>query len=444
MIRSRAAVSRVLLVWAVLAYAAIDPPKAAAEDGFLSPYVKTILENGLTILVKEDRSAPIAAVDIRVGAGAVDEDPREAGISHFVEHMLFKGTGRRGVGEIAREIKAVGGLLNASTGMDATNYYVTLPSEYLDLALEVEADAIRYSAFGAEEIDRERDVLIEELRMYEDRPFAVMENGAMMAALFAGTPYATNVLGSRESLNRIRREDLVAYYRGRYVPDNMVIAVAGDVDAARIIARISEMFGSMARGEIRAAPAGAVPRLETITRIEMEKPVSQSYLSFAFPVPPLPSADGPALSLACVLLGGCKSARLNDLYGERLVQRVSAEYVHFRDVGMIGLYAETQNPSSVERRIRSILTRVRDQGVTDEEVSLAKAVIYGSFAANMERALAQATFMSSFEINGSVDDGEDFLKRIRAVTKEDVRRVMREYVHPERYVVLTLGPEEAP
>lgn len=419
------------------------PSPIAAEDSFFSPYTKVTLPNGLVIIVKEDHSVPIAAVDIRVAVGAIDESPEVAGISHFIEHMLFKGTERAGAGSANREIQALGGIRNAMTSQDTTNYHVTLPSEHIDAALAIQADAILHSAFDPKEVDRERDVLLEELRMRQDQPIDVVEIGTVFKTLFAGTPYANDVIGNQETLHAIRRENLLAYYRRYYVGGNTAIAVVGDVNTARIIDRLTELFGSMEPGKREATPKIEVTKLETIRRVEVEKEVSQSYLLFSFPVPPLKSEDGAALGILGVLLGGGKNARLNDLYGEGLVKNIQVNCESFRDAGMFMIYAETQDPSTVERRIVSVLKRIMDTGVTDEEVSRAKKILYGNFAADMERALSRAFRLSNLEICSSVEDGDAYLRRLQAVTGEDIRRAVCTYVHPERYLLLSIGPKEA-
>ena len=196
-----------------------------ATSGF-TPFTRRTLENGLTVIVKETHFAPVVAVEIRVGVGAIHEPPELQGISHFVEHMFFKGTKHRPAGAIAGEIKAVGGRLNASTSRETTCYYVTAPSAYTDLVLEVIADAIQHTSFDPVEVERERKVIIEEIMMNRDDPLRRLSE-EIHRSLFAGTPYAANVIGTPETVGNIDREALVAYYQKHYVPKNMVVVVGG-------------------------------------------------------------------------------------------------------------------------------------------------------------------------------------------------------------------------
>lgn len=418
-----------------------SPPSAAAEGSIFKPYTKVTLENGLTIIVKEVHSTSIAAIDIRVAVGAVNESPEVAGISHFVEHMLFKGTGRRGVGEIAREIQAVGGYLNAETSLDTTHYYVVVPSEHIELAIDVEADAIQNSTFDPGEIERERNVIFEDIKMRQDQPFGTMEGLMMIEKLFAGTPYANNLVGNHDTLNNINRETLLAYFRKYYVPNNMVVTVVGDVNTKKVLNHLTEIFKDFKPGKIEPSPDIELPKLKEINRIDIERDVHQSYLYFGFPAPPINSKDSAALEVLRVLLGGCKSAKLNPLYSERLIRFITAKYSYDRDIGLFEIYVETQNPLLLEQRVQSILKRIVEDGVTDNEVALAKAVLRTGYALDTERVLTLACLMSSFEINGSIEDGVEYERRLQEVTKEDVQRAAREYVNPERYLLIAVKPK---
>lgn len=419
-----------------------NPISAVTENSIFTPYTKVTLENGLTIIVKEVHSAPIAAIDIRVAVGAVNESPDQAGISHFVEHMLFKGTERRGVGEIAKEIQAVGGILNGETSRDTTRYYVLVPSDYIELALMVEADAIQNPSFDPEEIERERNVILEEIRLRRDNPQGVFSELGI-PNLFSGTPYSNDVLGTSITLNNIDRDALISYYRKYYVPNNMVVAVVGDVNTKQVIDQLTELFKDFKPGEIDAPPAIELPKLKKGSRIEIEREISQTYLYLGFPAPPKKSKDSAALEVLKVLLGGCKSAKLNPLYGERLIRYISAEYITYRDIGLFWIYTETQNPAKVEQKVLSILRKIIKDGVTDQEMALAKAVSRTKGALETEKVLTLAQLISQYAIDGSIEDGVEYERRLEAVTKEDVQRVAGEYVNPECCLLITVKPKEA-
>jgi zinc protease len=431
-----------LLLFLVLSVLfANNPISAANENSIFTPYTKVILENGLTIIVKEVHSAPIAAIDIRVTVGAINEPPDQAGISHFVEHMIFKGTESRAVGEIAREIQAVGGNLNGWTSLDSTHYSVVVPSEYIKLALDVEADAIQNSSFDPEEIERERNVILEEIRLSRDNPRVLSE--PIFTNLYSGTPYVNDVLGTSDTLSNIDRDALLSYYRKHYVPNNMVVVVVGDVDTKQVLDRLTELYKSFKPGEVEASLVVELPKVKDIKRVEIEREISQTYLYFGFQTPPKNSKDSAALEVLRVLLGGCKSAKLKSLYGQRLIRYISAEYSTYRDIGLFGIYTETQNPAIVEQKVLSILRKIIKDGVSDQEMALAKAVSKTKGALETEKVLTLAQLISEYEIDGSIEDGVEYEHRLEAVTKDDVRRVAVEYVNPECCLLITVKPKEA-
>ncbi len=415
---------------------------AATENSIFKPYTKATLENGLTLIVKENHSAPIAAIDIRVAVGSVNESPDQAGISHFVEHMLFKGTKRRKVGEIAGEIKAVGGVLDGMTSLDTTHYYVVVPSEYLELALDVEADAIQNSVFAPEEIDRERNVVFEDIRIHQDRPSGTLGELMLIERLYAGTPYAHNLVGTPETLNNINRDALLAHYHKYYIPNNMTIAVVGDVDTDKVMSRIKELFKDFKPQKLVPPPTVELSTITKIIRFELQKDIRQSYFYIGFPTPPLNSKDIATLGVLKILLGGCKSARLNSLYSEELIRSISVEYLEFRDMGVFRIYAETQNAELLEKRIQAILRKVVEEGVTDKELAMAKAVLQTGYALDTERVLNLAFMMSSLESYGSIEDGVEYERCLQEVTKEDIQRVAGKYINLNAYKALIIKPME--
>jgi zinc protease len=411
----------------------------------LNPYTKLKLENGLTLIVKEVHSAPIAAVDIWVGTGAKNEQPEEAGISHFFEHMLFKGTAKRKAGEIAREIQAVGGYTNAQTSLDTTHYYVVVPSEHVNLALDVEADAIMNSSFDSEEIGRERKVILEERRLKEDNP---PQRLGMMAyqAVFKGTPYANDVLGSPESLGGVTRETFVKYHRKYYTPDNMVVVVVGDVDTRHIIARVRELFQGFKAGKKIAATRFALPKLTKIQRVEAEMQVDQTYLYFGFPGPGMNDKDIPALALLGVILGGGQSSRLYQTLQEekQLVNAIGAGYQSYQQIGMMAVYMQSKDTpvSDLEAEVRTIIMQIVNQGISGDELSRAKALIRSDIAYTMESAADIAAIIGEYQVNRDIEDINRFNRELLKVSSKDLQRVAKKYLKSDAYVLAIVKPQQ--
>lgn len=415
---------------------------AMAENSIFTPFTKVTLENGLTVIIKEVHAAPTAAIDIRVATGAKNETPDESGISHFVEHMLFKGTRHRKVGAIAREIKSVGGNLNAETSLDTTHYYVTVPSEYIELALDVAADAIQYSIFEPGEIEREKNVIFEEIRMRQDNLQTTMGD-LMIQKVFDGTPYANNILGDPVRLQNINREALLNYYHRYYVPNNMTLVISGDVDTNQVLKQVKKLFKDFKPNQENSSVSIEMPRLKEISRFEIQKDFQQRYLYFGFPAPALNSKESIHLDILRIILGGCRSSRLLTLTGQQFVNTIGADYTAFKEAGLFTIYVETQNKTSeVENRVRLIIEQIIENGITDDELAKAKAILFTQMASSAENNNLLARMMSKYEVNGSIEDAVNYEKSIRTITKENLRQAAKEYLDPDRYVLIIVNPKE--
>src|SRR5277367_4484710 len=228
-----------------------QPPDRALLDAFWrEPVERTILPNGLTLLVKPDRSAALASVQVWVRTGSIHEGEQlGAGLSHFLEHMLFKGTARRTGRAISETVQANGGAINAYTTFDRTVYYIDLPSERLEVAVDLLADAVLHSTLPEDEIAREKDVILREIAMTKDDP----ENRlweSLFAAAFREHPYRHPIIGHRDVFAAVDRKALLDYYTERYVPNNIVVVVAGDVDPSRAAAVVEKHFGGAPRARL--------------------------------------------------------------------------------------------------------------------------------------------------------------------------------------------------
>lgn len=413
------------------------------KSSVLHPFTKTTLDNGLTIIVKEVHTTPLATVDIWVGTGAIHETPEEAGISHFFEHMLFKGTTTRGVGQISREIQAVGGYLNAATSLDTTHYYVVVPSEAIHLALDVEADAIRNSVFDPEEIEKERQVILEEMRLKEDNPQKKLGWLAYRAA-FAGTPYTNDVLGTPESLAKISRETFLQYHQKRYLPNNMVVTVVGDVNTDEIIQTVKRLFGDLKPGVLPSIPEIETTPLDKVKRIEQPMGVDQNYIYMSFPGPSFNHPDTPVLSVLGVILGGGKSSRLYQELREekKLVNTIGSGYQAFQRTGMFAVYAESRedNVDIIEKAVAESLKQIADQGVSEAELKRAKILTQSYLAYELETNAGKAELLGEFAVGGSLEDLLRYESQLNKVSMTDIQRVAAKYL-TAGYVVAVIKPE---
>jgi zinc protease len=422
-----------------------SPAGMAKTVSPLEPYTKIKLDNGLTLIVKEVHSAPIAAVDIWVGTGAKNETPEIAGISHFFEHMLFKGTAKRKVGEIAQEIKAVGGYQNAETSLDTTHYYVVVPSDKVNLALDVEADAVMNSTFDPQEIERERQVILEEKRLKEDNPQGKLSL-MIVQTLFKGTPYANDVLGTSETLAKINHDTFVSYYQRYYRPDNVVAVVVGDVNSEQIIDQARLLFKDFKGTTKKPALEFQVPKIDKVERVTVAMQVDQTYLYFGFPGPGMNHRDEAALSVLGVILGGGAGSRLNQelLEKKQLVNEIAAGYNSMEKLGMFIIYARLKKEQTVtlESEVQKMISRIINQRVTSAELIRAKAMLRSDIAYTTESNANIASIIGEYQINGDLQDAAQYLTNLQDVTAKDVQRVAKTYLNPKAYVLAQIVPQE--
>jgi zinc protease len=321
---------RFVLVGALLIALALWPSLSSAQPDV---YAFT-LDNGLTVLLVPKPGTGITAVDIWVNVGSLNETREISGISHFFEHMLFKGTERR-PGGIDKEIEALGGRTNASTSYDFTHYYIILPSEHTELALDIIADITQNSTFPQEEIAREKEVVLREQQQRSDDPtsFAFF---TMRQDFYTVHPYKLPIIGFADSLEKLTREDFLTWMKTYYVPNNMTLVVAGDIELEKTLQIVKEKFGAMQPKEIPAQTYPKEPaRTQKIIK-EIRRDVRQGYLIFAWPGPSIKEPqDVYAMDVLITALSEGRSSRFyKNLKKERgLVTTIDASYFTRRSQG---------------------------------------------------------------------------------------------------------------
>jgi predicted Zn-dependent peptidase len=318
-------------------------PKSAdlrlLETLWRQPVLRTVLPNGVTLLVQASAAAPVASVQVWVRSGSIHEGASlGSGLSHYLEHLLFKGTARRAGREISATIQAHGGLINAYTTFDRTVYHVDLPSAHAGVALDVLADLVLRSTLPADEVEKEREVILREIAMTRDSPDNRLGE-ALFATAFREHPYRFPIIGHRDAFAAVSRAELVDYYRARYIPDNLVVIVAGDVDPAEIQAAVETHFGAAPR--VRCAPANvpAEPAQLAPRALHLFEDVELTRAGLAWPVPGLTHPDAPALDVLAALLGQGDSSVLWLAIREkaRLVHSIDAHCWTPRDAGLFYL-----------------------------------------------------------------------------------------------------------
>src|SRR5262245_3174017 len=314
-------------------------PPASAAAGPISQ----VLPNGLRLILQDHRAGNIVAIYLWIGVGVRYDKPDELGYSHFMEHMLFKGTDTWGPGHIDRAIEGIGGKSNAVTSFDYTTFYLLLPSNALDMGLQLLSDMAFRSIFAPEEIVRERDVILEEARIEQDNPKAASLREIYHLA-FDGNPYGRPVLGTPATLNGANHDRLVAYYKHYYVPENMVLVVVGPVEPTAVHAIVDRTFGPMPNTGLKPTPAPVPTPLASTVREIVERPEHQAVLAMGWNAPRSDDPDGDAVDLLTTILAGTESSRLAKRLRdqEQLVSSITMNYAALMGGGIATLRADLE------------------------------------------------------------------------------------------------------
>ncbi|MDX1624314.1 MAG: pitrilysin family protein [Gemmatimonadota bacterium] len=409
-----------------------------------APFARARLDNGARVLVRENRAMPLVAVDCWLSVGTLGEPAGIVGVSHFLEHMFFKGTERFPTGEMDRIVKGLGGYNNAATSMEYTHYYIVAPSEHFETVLELLADHLERPALPADELVRERQVVKEEIRRKEDAPRGRLYTRLSRAA-FGDTPYAREVLGTPDSLDRIDRDAMRDYWRDGYVGERLVVAIAGDVDPAAAADAVAGRLGGLREGDPPPPPPDP-PEVEP-AEVEEGMHVGQGYLGWAFPAPGRDNlASSCALEMGAAILGDGPTSRLHRrLVDERrLVPSVSAWTFSLSRIGLLGIYAvcPPDRRSEVEMEIAAVLDEVDADGVAGDEMERARATLKADFAYDNETNAALAGTLGEFEaLHGDGGRFREVLRTIDSLDAGAVSDALSGRVEPERAVRAWVGPE---
>jgi zinc protease len=419
---------------------------------------KIQLANGMTVHLKEIHSAPLISHWVWYKVGARDEQVGLTGLSHWVEHMQFKGTHKFPAGDLDKAISREGGEWNAMTSLDWTAFYEKLPADRIDLALELEADRMVNSRFDPDEVESERTVIISEREGHENEPLFRLDE-AVQHLGFDQHPYRIEVIGEKEDLRRISREDLYRHYRSFYVPNNAVLAIAGDFDTAEMLLKIQEQYGGIASADLPQRVAAEEPPLNGERRVVVSGPEQTSYLRLSYRAPRASDPDFFPFLIADSLLAG--PAGLNRFGGGGITNKTSRLYQSLveRELAVAvgaGLQATidpylydvtaivhpAQTPDAVLSAYDDEIKRLQDQQVSAEEITRAVKQARAMFVYGSENISNQAFWMGYAEMFADYGWFETYLDELEKITPEDVQRIARTYLLPERRVVGFYLPEE--
>ncbi|HST05989.1 MAG TPA: pitrilysin family protein [Chloroflexia bacterium] len=420
--------------------------KARAVDTDQSIYEKTTLPNGIRVITATMPHTRSAAVSFYIGVGARHEAPKLAGVSHFVEHMVFKGTRRRpNPAQISEDIEGVGGNLNAATDHEHTNYRALVPYNYLHTAVDVLSDMLRDSEFKPEEVVKERDVILEEIDSTQDSPGDIADL-AFDALLWPGHALGKDVAGTKTSVKRITREDLVTHIEKQYQPNAIVVSVAGNVSHTEVVDQIGSLWTDMPRSANGKHHIEVPPQVEVGPKTTFFKKRTEQ-VNLLLGVPALPyTHDGRYVQdVLDSLLGAGMSSRLFVEIRENrgLAYAVSSFVKTYADVGAFGVHAAVDN-ERVDETIRAIideLGRIKRERVPEIELRKVKEYIKGNTLLSLERSTYVAHWGGWQELQlGRIEPMDEVLDKIENVTAEQVQALANELFTTEHLHLALVGP----
>ena len=407
---------------------------------------KWVLPNGLTIIVQEDHSAPVASVQAWCATGSIDEDAHlGAGLSHILEHMLFKGTQTRSTNEIAQKIQDVGGYINAYTSFDRTVFWIDVPKDGVATALDVLADAMMNSTLPPEEYRKEHEVIRREFAMGMDDPDR-MAGLLLFATAYQRHPYRFPVIGEIEIYNQLTQEQVMQYYKTRYVPNNLTFIVAGDVDAEKVRQQLTELFKPYPEQSLKPVFIPAEPPQLGLREVHQEFPTELTHLEFAWHIPEITNPDVPALDLLSTILGEGRSSRLYRRVREEagLAFGISAFSYTPGDPGLFGIDAtlDPKKRDAAEQLVLRIIDEVKQAGVTAEELTKAKKISLSHHLGALTTMRGQASDIgSNWFLTRNLNFSRDYLDAVQKVTLDDIKRVAANYLTDTNLTLVSLNPK---
>ena len=406
-----------------------------------SLYKRQVLPSGMVVLTERMPSVKSASIGVWVRVGSRDEAPEVAGVSHFIEHMLFKGTQRRSAQEIAKAIDAVGGTLDAFTTRESTCFYAKVLGEHLPLAIDILADTFLHSRLAPDDIDRERQVILQEIKMVEDTPDDLVHD-LFAEAIWGDHPVARPILGQKEIVLRLSQSDIRRHMDRFYRPDCTVVAAAGDIEHDRLVDMVVRAFDGFDGQGFHVDPPAPVST--AAIRVE-ERDTAQVHLCLGMDGLPHAHEDRYAISLLNAMLGGSMSSRLFQEVREKrgLAYSIYSYQASYRDCGLLVVYAGTspESSSQVVDLIRAECVRLRDEPVDPIDLQQAKDQLKGNLLLGLEGTSSRMTRLAKMEIyfqrNHELDE---IIAGIEEVSADQFRALAKRILRDEAFAITSVGP----
>ena len=408
----------------------------------------TCLPNGLCVIVREDHSAPVVSAQAWARTGSIDEGRwLGAGLSHVLEHMLFKGTTTRGAGRIDQEVQEAGGYMNAYTSFDRTVYYINVPNTGASTAIDILCDVMQNASLPPDELAKEMDVIRREMDMGQDDP-GQRSGRRLFEVAYTRSPYRFTVIGYLDIFNKLAPDDIRAYYHERYAPNNTFFVVTGDVRTADVLAQITAAYATAVEKPLSAVELPEEPKQEAAREVVEEAPVELGHLHCSWHIPELLHPDVPVLDVLAVLLGSGRSSRLFQRVREKL------DFVHGADAwtynpgrpGLFGLSAVVEGEKFAPARdaLLAEVERVKAEGVSAAELMKGVKQFTAATLGIRKTMQGQASDLGgSWLAANDLNFSERYLAAVKRITPADVQRVARQYLTTENRTLYALLPTGA-
>jgi len=405
---------------------------ASSDNSIFKGVTKVRLQNGTTVLINENHSQPLVSVQVWVKVGSNNENEKTSGLSHFIEHLIFKGSKNYPGDLITRNTETNGGVINAATSKEFTHFHIDIQKEQFSNAVKMLADAMSDALFPEADIEFERPVVVEEIIRSNDNPNSVIYD-LFCSSIFLKTPYRKNVIGSADIIRSVSRQDIVNYYKSHYVPENMIVSVAGDFDEKEALELIKDTFGKQPKEFAPAQPMIIEPEHKG-NLLAKTKDLEQTYWFGGFIGPDIMSNDQFSADVTATILGGGRSSRLNKTLREekRLVYGVNASFWSQKGSGIFVFSAvfEPKNSKEVVDVITSEINTLQAKGPTDEELARAKIIIKTQWYQGLETIHDRASSMGYWYLLGRPELADTYINNIEKVTKKDVTDFLDKYYKP--------------
>ena len=388
------------------------------------------LDNGLVVLLKQSKRLPLVSIQTWVKVGSIYEDDKNNGISHFLEHLVFKGTKKYSVEQISKTLERYGAILNAGTSKEFTMYFTDIPKEGLNDALDVLAQLVFEATFPEEELERERNVVIEEIKRFEDNPGNVLYE-SFNNLLFKDSPYKRRILGTQEVIRNLSRDEIIKYYKKFYQPKNMILSICGDFEIKEVKNLIKQKFGSY-NSDKQTNQLLTLDESSKGEIFEIKKhKVQHTYFLCGFLGPKIDEKHQYTGDVLSIILGEGISSRLYKILREEKMLVYEIDSGFYTQLGPSVFYisgvCERKNLEKVISEVKSILNELKEKGPNSEEIEKAKRIITTRWYLNNETMHSKASSLAWWEMFKSLEELNKYLENINKVSSNDIKEFLNIY-----------------